>query len=231
MERIRFAIALLATSLFAYALGCDQKQGDADARPVPPAVESATVRPSKGTTAMPPRPARAPSSRVTASGQSKLAPSSRAKPQLAAAPGWGDEKRFTGTLKEQNELLFTQLSFIHELDERRVEELRRVFASSSRLSQGNPRVSRHPVSPVKCLHLLKKMSISYYDPQFEGICGQRFMAPLYDPEKQQPGAATTCIDQFEFPNIPCVYPVTWVRANEAVQLCRAVGKRLCDAHE
>jgi sulfatase modifying factor 1 len=40
-----------------------------------------------------------------------------------------------------------------------------------------------------------------------------------------------CIDQFEFPNIACEYPVTWVTAREAARLCRAIGKRLCDAHE
>ncbi|MBW2458829.1 MAG: hypothetical protein JRI68_30295 [Deltaproteobacteria bacterium] len=44
-------------------------------------------------------------------------------------------------------------------------------------------------------------------------------------------ASATCIDQFEFPNIPCAYPVTWARANEAVVICQTLGKRLCDAHE
>jgi len=57
------------------------------------------------------------------------------------------------------------------------------------------------------------------------------MAPLYDPRSQRPEDATACIDQFEFPNIPCAYPVTWVRASEAAQICAAMGKRLCDAHE
>jgi formylglycine-generating enzyme required for sulfatase activity len=40
-----------------------------------------------------------------------------------------------------------------------------------------------------------------------------------------------CIDQLEFPNLPCEYPVVYVRAREAADLCRAVGKRICDAHE
>jgi formylglycine-generating enzyme required for sulfatase activity len=43
--------------------------------------------------------------------------------------------------------------------------------------------------------------------------------------------ARVCIDQFEFPNIPCEYPVVHVTAREAVLLCEAVGKRICDAHE
>src|SRR5690606_29729292 len=29
----------------------------------------------------------------------------------------------------------------------------------------------------------------------------------------------------------CAYPVTWVRPHEAVAVCQAMGKRLCDAHE
>jgi len=57
------------------------------------------------------------------------------------------------------------------------------------------------------------------------------MAPLYDPKSQTPQQAKVCIDKYEFPNIPCTYPVVWVKAAEAAQLCAAVGKRLCDAHE
>jgi formylglycine-generating enzyme required for sulfatase activity len=57
------------------------------------------------------------------------------------------------------------------------------------------------------------------------------MAPLYNPATQRPEDARTCIDQFEFPDIPCAYPVVWVKATEAAQVCRAIGKRLCDAHE
>jgi formylglycine-generating enzyme required for sulfatase activity len=57
------------------------------------------------------------------------------------------------------------------------------------------------------------------------------MVPLYDPATQSPSDATVCADMFEYPNIPMVYPVVWVRANEAAQLCAAEGKRMGDAHE
>jgi formylglycine-generating enzyme required for sulfatase activity len=57
------------------------------------------------------------------------------------------------------------------------------------------------------------------------------MAPLYDPSTQKPEDATACIDQYEFPDITCAYPVVWVKAREAELLCEAVGKRMCDAHE
>ena len=51
------------------------------------------------------------------------------------------------------------------------------------------------------------------------------MAPLYNPDTQKPRDAKACIDQFEFPNIPCEYPVVWVKA-EAAEICQAQGKRL-----
>jgi len=57
------------------------------------------------------------------------------------------------------------------------------------------------------------------------------MAPLYDPAHATPEQEQACIDQFEFPDIPCAYPVVWVKAREAAELCAAEGKRLCDAHE
>src|ERR1051326_6912852 len=49
------------------------------------------------------------------------------------------------------------------------------------------------------------------------------------PEKPENGRV--CIDQFEFPDVPCAYPVVWVKPIEAVEICEAMGKRLCDAHE
>ena len=57
------------------------------------------------------------------------------------------------------------------------------------------------------------------------------MAPLYDPSTEKAEDARACIDQFEFPDIPCSYPVVWVSAREAALICEAMGKRLCDAHE
>ena len=57
------------------------------------------------------------------------------------------------------------------------------------------------------------------------------MAPLYDPATERPEDAQVCIDQFEFPDIPCAYPVVWVKAREAAEICSAVGERLADAHE
>lgn len=57
------------------------------------------------------------------------------------------------------------------------------------------------------------------------------MVALFDPTIQTEKDAESCIDQYEFPNVPCEYPLVWVTALEASQLCAALDKRLCDAHE
>jgi len=154
-------------------------------------------------------------------------------PPLKGKPpaGWGDRKRWEGTFEEQNALLFDQLAYYHGVTDAQRRKLEAIFTESERVGQGNPDVTRHPVSPAACRAKLAAEEVTYADPTFERICGERYMAPLYDPGSEKPADAKTCIDQFEFPNIPCVYPVTWVRANEAVEICRTLGKRLCDAHE
>ena len=48
---------------------------------------------------------------------------------------------------------------------------------------------------------------------------------------QGPQDAKACIDQFEFPDIPCTYLVVWVRARGRRAVRRDGQARLCDAHE
>jgi formylglycine-generating enzyme required for sulfatase activity len=134
-------------------------------------------------------------------------------------------------LAARNELLFEQLQQTHGLDAEQLAAVRRIFARSGFLGQGNPAVARHPVTEAECRERVDDAGASYADPAFERICGGKYMAPLYDPARQKPEDAPACIDQFEFPDIPCTYPVVWVRAREAAELCEAVGKRICDAHE
>jgi hypothetical protein len=134
-------------------------------------------------------------------------------------------------LQKQNEALFQQLQRVHLLSDAQMSAIRSIFAKSGYISQGNPAITRHPVTPDECEAKLKRASVNYENPRFERICGAKYMAPLYDPARQRPEDAKTCIDQFEFPDIPCAYPVVWVKAREAAQVCSAMGKRLCDAHE
>ncbi len=134
-------------------------------------------------------------------------------------------------LQKQNDQLFQQLQEVHGLsdaaDGRGPRDLRplrrdRPGQSRDRRAPGDaravPRQARAAVGKLR-------------QPEFEKICGAKYMAPLYDPATQRPEDAKACIDQFEFPDIPCTYPVVWVRAREAALLCEAVGKRICDAHE
>jgi len=134
-------------------------------------------------------------------------------------------------LAEQNERLLREVQRVHALSATQMEAIRAIFARSGVIGQGNPAIARHPLTPEQCRADLAQRSIRYDDPGFERICGGRFMAPLYDPRSQRPEEAKACIDQFEFPDIPCEYPVVWVKAREAAQICEAMGKRLCDAHE
>ena len=134
-------------------------------------------------------------------------------------------------LQRNNELLFQQLSKEHKLSFAQLDRLRQIFARSGYIGQGNPAITRHPLTPDQCRARIPGGPNGYANRRFERICGGKYMAPLYDPRTQKPEDATACIDQFEFPDIPCTYPVVWTKAAEAAQICAAMGKRLCDAHE
>lgn len=135
------------------------------------------------------------------------------------------------TLQEQNAALFRQLQRVHGLSDSQMDAIRKIFAKSGYMGQGNPAVTRHPVTPEEAQAKLARLGTDYSNPRFEKICGAKYMAPVYDPATQKPEDATVCIDQFEFPDIPTAYPVVWVKAREAAEVCLAMGKRLCDAHE
>lgn len=134
-------------------------------------------------------------------------------------------------LQDANTALFRQLQEVHGLTDAQLDRIRRIFEQSGYIGQGNPAISEHPLTPEQCLDRLPAGVDTYAVPEYEAICGAKYMAPLYDPETQKPQDAAACIDQFEFPDIPCTYPVVWVRAIEAAQICQAMGKRICDAHE
>ena len=135
------------------------------------------------------------------------------------------------TLRENNEALLARLADVHGLSQAQVDSLRAIFRRSGVIGQGNPAISIHPVTREDCQRQSATLGIEGPDPLFLSICGAPYMAPLYDPQTQRPEDATVCIDQFEFPDIPCEYPVVWVRASEAASICEILGKRLCDAHE
>ncbi|MCF8156679.1 MAG: SUMF1/EgtB/PvdO family nonheme iron enzyme [Rhodoferax sp.] len=139
--------------------------------------------------------------------------------------------RPVATLVQQNERLLVELQRIHGLSQAQMERVRAVFRRSGVIGQGNPAISDHPMSTERCGAIRAQAPVGEDITAFQRICGAPNMAPLYDPQKEGRTDANACIDQYEFPDIPCEYPVVWVRASEAAELCEAVGKRLCDAHE
>ncbi|SMH52635.1 SUMF1/EgtB/PvdO family nonheme iron enzyme [Maritimibacter sp. HL-12] len=136
------------------------------------------------------------------------------------------------TLAENNEAMFAQMQKVRGVTAAQINRIREIFQASGMMGQGNPAITRHPMTPEQAQAKLPQNAYSYYrNARFERICGRPYMAPLYDPATQKPEDATVCIDMFEYPNVPLAYPVTWVRASEAAQLCAAEGKRIGDAHE
>jgi hypothetical protein len=150
---------------------------------------------------------------------------------LSGLVGFGRFFASSQSLQQQNEILFGQLQRVHGLSDNQVNAIRKIFAKSGYIGQGNPAITQHPVTPEECQAKLNSMGVHYENPRFERICKGKYMAPLYDPSKEKPEDAKACIDQFEFPNIPCTYPVVWVKAREAAEICWTIGERLCDAHE
>ncbi|XXT24662.1 SUMF1/EgtB/PvdO family nonheme iron enzyme [Sorangium sp. So ce429] len=140
-----------------------------------------------------------------------------------------DEDVEPGTLDEQRRRLFGRMRRELSLSDEAMRQVEAIFAASAVLGQGNPALSHHPMSRSECRRV---RTLSGIEPAREPACGAPGMVPLFDPTRGQTAeSARVCIDQLEFPNIPCEYPVVHVRAREAALLCRAIGKRICDAHE
>lgn len=131
---------------------------------------------------------------------------------------------------QENGALLERLAEVNHLSDDQLQRLSELFSRSSYIGTGNPAVTVHPMTVGECRAREQAAGMGR-DPVAEQICGGPYMRPLYDPATQTAEDATSCIDQFEFPDIPCVYPVVWVRASEAADICEAMGKRLCDAHE
>jgi sulfatase-modifying factor enzyme 1 len=132
-------------------------------------------------------------------------------------------------LDEQREALLSEMVDELRLSRQELRDVRSIMDRSPVLGQGNPALSVHPMTREECRSIRKGVGLS---PTDEPLCGAPNMVPIYDPQRgESPRDARVCIDQFEFPDIPCAYPVVHVTAREAVLLCEAVGKRICDAHE
>ena len=133
------------------------------------------------------------------------------------------------TIEEQRTALLQGMQRALKLDGEALARVRTILSGSPVLGQGNPPVTVHPMTRAEC----RKRRSEHPDlPAGDPRCAAPNMVALYDPVAgETPDQAKVCIDQYEFPNIACEYPVVHVRALEATQLCNAIGKRICDAHE
>ena len=133
------------------------------------------------------------------------------------------------TWAEQRAYLYDVMQKHMSLTDAQVTRVKGIIDGSPLLGQGRPDDTTYAMTRTECRSIRSHAkALAAADP----ACGAVDMVRVYDPTASETKAdAKLCIDQFEFPDIPCEYPVTYGSSREAAQLCKAVGKRLCDAHE
>ena len=123
------------------------------------------------------------------------------------------------TLPEQRDALFTNMKNQLDLPPGALEKIEAIFAASDHLGQGEPKITKHPMTRAECRAIRDK------NPQMHAAdarCGAPNMVTVFDPAKGETAdSAELCMDQFEFPNLACEYPVTWVRPSWA---CSSWGR-------
>ena len=133
------------------------------------------------------------------------------------------------TLDEQRSAMLRRMKIMLRLDDAQLDAARKVFSLSHIAGQGNPAIVEYGLTRAECKSRRDEAHVVELE---HPVCGGPYMMPLYDPKAGETEAdAKACIDEYEFPDMPCDYPVTWVSPREAAQLCESVGKRICDAHE
>jgi formylglycine-generating enzyme len=132
------------------------------------------------------------------------------------------------TIEEQRRVLYLDLEAELGATPAEVAAVRAIVEPTHFIGNGNPKVSHHAMTRAQC----RAVRAGLDDTPVHAPCSHRYMVPLYDPAAGQTAAdAQVCIDEFEFPGIPCAYPVVYPTSREAALMCSAVGKRICDAHE
>ncbi len=142
--------------------------------------------------------------------------------------GDGDDDAGPSDINEQRQHLYRVLASELNVDPGTIERISGILEQSPYACTGNPSVSVHPLSHSQCVERRARARIEHDD---SAVCGSPNMVAVFDPNTADVLHASVCIDQYEFPNIPCEYPLVWVRSSEASQICHSLGKRLCDAHE
>ncbi len=128
----------------------------------------------------------------------------------------------------QRAAMFRRMRAVLGLDDGEVAALEAIFEKSKHAGQGKPDVTKHPMTRAECVATRREAGVR---DEKSAKCQSPFMVPIYDPATDTAEHAKVCMDRYEFPGIPCEYPVTWVTTAQAQETCKSIGKRLCDAHE
>jgi formylglycine-generating enzyme required for sulfatase activity len=125
----------------------------------------------------------------------------------------------------------------HGIQGAQAERLRRLLTQGYGLTRNigtedpdafiGPNNSYHPVSRAQCRERVLDKGLIKSSAKNQALCQAKWMVPVPGVD----GKPTLCMDQFEFPNIPCEYPLVWVPSQTAHQICQSMGKRLCNSHE
>jgi len=115
---------------------------------------------------------------------------------------WSALAHGQNTLAEQNQRLLLELQQVHGLTDAQMSKIRTIFAGSRVIGQGNPAITRHPMTPEQCRTRMQESGATYGNPTLERICGAKFMAPLYDPSHESPRAATPALINLSFRIFP-----------------------------
>ncbi len=93
------------------------------------------------------------------------------------------------TLAEQRRRLFARMRADLGLDEEKLAAIEAIFAASPVLGQGNPAISRHPMSRSECRRIRREAGVTQARVP---ACGAPGMVPLFDPEAGQTWPTLGC---------------------------------------
>jgi hypothetical protein len=114
------------------------------------------------------------------------------------------------TLDEQRAAMLRRMKSLLRLKDDQLSALSAILAKSPIIGQGNPEIVEYAMTRKECRERRDAAGVVEEE---AAVCGGPFMSPLYDPKAGQTSSdAKVCIDRYEFPGIPCDYPVTWASA-------------------
>ena len=128
------------------------------------------------------------------------------------------------TIPEQRAAMFERMKVVLGVTDEQIARMAAILEKNAWTGQGNPDVTEHPMTRKECRE--RRAAAGVVD-ALDPACPAPNMVSVPGAD----GAPAVCVDRYEFPNVACDYPVTWVSGKHAHELCSALGKRLCDAHE